>query len=430
DIKRVIAYSTCSQLGYMFVAAGAGVYGAAMFHLFTHAFFKAMLFLGAGSVIHAMHHEQDMRNYGGLRKKIPLTFWAMMIGTLAITGVGIPTTTIGFAGFLSKDAIIESAWGSGNHFAFWALVIAALFTSFYSWRLIFLTFYGKERGDHHAHEHAHESPMTMTVPLGVLALGAIFAGMLWYKPFFGDHDRMTAFFAMPHHAAAAEGEAAHDAAATEAAPAEDHAATTEAPAAEAAPAEDHAATTEAPAADAAAATEAPAADHAEAAPAEGDHAAAAPGHAPEGAIYMSEVSNKVLDDAHHAPWWVKVSPFVAMLIGFITAWVFYIRDPSIPGRLAAQQPILYRFLLNKWYFDEIYDVIFVRPAKWLGSFLWKKGDGNVIDGTINGVAMGFVPMLTRIAARMQSGYIFTYAFAMVIGIAVLLVWMTLSGGAH
>ena len=408
DIKRVIAYSTCSQLGYMFVAAGAGIYGAAMFHLFTHAFFKAMLFLGAGSVIHAMHHEQDMRNYGGLRTKIPYTFWAMMIGTLAITGVGIPLTTIGFAGFLSKDAIIESAFASGNGFAFWALVVAALFTSFYSWRLIFMTFYGEPRGDHHAHDHAHESPMTMIAPLGVLALGSIFAGMLWYKPFFGDHDRMVAFFGMPHHvaaeagdAAAAEGHGETAAAATEA-PADDHAATE-------APGDDHAATE---------------------APAEDGHAMDEAGHASVGAIYMSEASNKVLDDAHHSPAWVKASPFVAMLIGLITAWVFYIRDPSIPRRLAAQQPILYRFLLNKWYFDEIYDVIFVNPARKLGSFLWKKGDGNVIDGTINGVAMGFIPMLTRLAARAQSGYLFHYAFAMVIGIALLITWMTLMGGAE
>ena len=169
DIKRVIAYSTCSQLGYMFVAAGVGVYSAAMFHLFTHAFFKALLFLGAGSVITAMHHEQDMRNYGGLRHKIPLTFWAMLIGTLAITGVGIPLTSIGFAGFLSKDAIIESAWAGGTGaaaYAFWLLVVSALMTSFYSWRLIFLTFYGEPRGDHHAHDHAHESPRTMLIPLG------------------------------------------------------------------------------------------------------------------------------------------------------------------------------------------------------------------------------------------------------------------------
>ena len=169
DIKRVIAYSTCSQLGYMFVAAGVGVYSAAMFHLFTHAFFKALLFLGAGSVITAMHHEQDMRNYGGLRDKIPLTFWAMVIGTLAITGVGIPLTAIGFAGFLSKDAIIESAWAGGTGaatYGFWLLVLSALMTSFYSWRLIFMTFYGEPRGDHHAHDHAHESPRTMLIPLG------------------------------------------------------------------------------------------------------------------------------------------------------------------------------------------------------------------------------------------------------------------------
>ena len=207
DIKRVIAYSTCSQLGYMFVAAGVGVYSVAMFHLFTHAFFKAMLFLGAGSVIHGMHHEQDMRNYGGLRTKLPYTFWAMMIGTLAITGVGIPLTHIGFAGFLSKDAVIESAYaGTAGGYAFWMLVIAALFTSFYSWRLIFMTFYGKPRGDKHTHDHAHESPMTMLVPLGVLAIGSVFAGMVWYGSFFGSHDKVNAFFGIPaHHAEAAEG---------------------------------------------------------------------------------------------------------------------------------------------------------------------------------------------------------------------------------
>jgi NADH-quinone oxidoreductase subunit L len=413
DIKRVIAYSTCSQLGYMFVAAGAGIYGAAMFHLFTHAFFKAMLFLGAGSVITAMHHEQDMRNYGGLRHKIPKTFWAMMVGTLAITGVGIPLTHIGFAGFLSKDAVIESAFASGNSFAFWALVIAALFTSFYSWRLMFMTFYGKPRGDHHAHDHAHESPLTMLIPLGVLGLGAIFSGMVWYNSFFGKHESMAAFFAMEHAAGA---EAGH---------------TTEATAAEGAATEaadmagaDAAAT----AADGTATAEA--GHGTEAAAAGGDHAMAAAGHAPAGAIYMSEASNAVLDAAHEAPVWVKVSPFVAMLIGFFTAWTFYIRDPSIPGRLAAQQPILYRFLLNKWYFDEIYEALIVNPAKSLGSFLWRRGDGNVIDGSINGVAMGIIPFFTRLAGRAQSGYLFHYAFAMVIGIAVLLTWMTLSGGGN
>ena len=407
DIKRVIAYSTCSQLGYMFVAAGVGVYSAAMFHLLTHAFFKAMLFLGAGSVIHAMHHEQDMRNYGGLRKKIPLTFWAMMIGTFAITGVGIPLTHFGFAGFLSKDAIIESAW-AGNTYAFWMLVIAACFTSFYSWRLIFLTFYGKPRGDHHAHDHAHESPRVMTIPLGVLAIGAIFAGMVWYKPFFGDHDSVVKFFHIPgasHEASAEEGT---DAAA-------DHA-TAEAPVAQTTEAQ----TTEAPAAEHAA-TEA--ATEGEAA---GEHAAVA---APVGgAIYMAP-DNEVMNEAHAAPAWVKVSPFVAMLLGLIVSWFFYIANPSLPRRLAAQQRGLYQFLLNKWYFDEIYQFIFVRPTLWLGNVLWKKGDGDVIDGSINGVAMGLIPRLTRAAVRVQSGYLFHYAFAMVLGIVGLLIWVMMRG-AH
>ena len=388
DIKRVIAYSTCSQLGYMFVAAGVGVYPVAMFHLFTHAFFKAMLFLGAGSVIHAMHHEQDMRNYGGLRKKIPLTFWAMMIGTLAITGVGIPLTHYGFAGFLSKDAVIESAW-VGSNYAFTLLVIAAFMTSFYSWRLMFLTFYGMPRGDHHAHDHAHESPTVMLVPLGVLALGAVFAGMVWYNSFFGEEAKMRDWFGMEaaaHGEAAATEEHATEATATEAT-------ATEAVATEAAPAEE---------------------------------AAAAHG-APKGAIYLG-ADNHVIHEAHNAPAWVKVSPFVAMVLGFLLAWKFYIRSPELPAKLAAQQRPLYLFLLNKWYFDELYDAIFVRPAKWLGRFLWQKGDGIVIDGSLNGIALGIIPFFTRLAGRLQSGYVFTYAFAMVLGIAALLTWMTLSVG--
>ncbi len=398
DIKRVIAYSTCSQLGYMFVAAGSGVYGAAMFHLFTHAFFKAMLFLGAGSVIHAMHHEQDMRNYGGLRKKIPLTFWAMMIGTLAITGVGIPLTQIGFAGFLSKDAVIESAFAGGSSYAFWLLVIAAGMTSFYSWRLIFLTFYGSPRGDHHTHDHAHESPRSMLVPLGVLALGAVFSGMIWYNSFFGDSARVASFFGIPEavatdHAEATEGD--HAAEATEG----DHAAE---------PAE---------------------ADHAAAEGGEGGHHFAFGGQPGDGAIYIGP-DNHVMDDAHAAPTWVKVSPFIAMLVGLLLSVYMYLVNPAAPRKLAEVQAPLYRFLLNKWYFDEIYDFLFVRPALWLGRFLWKRGDGEVIDGTINGLAMGVVPWLTRLAGRAQSGYIFTYAFAMVIGIALILTWVTIFGGAH
>ncbi|SLN50046.1 NADH-quinone oxidoreductase subunit L [Roseovarius albus] len=405
DIKRVIAYSTCSQLGYMFVAAGVGVYSVAMFHLFTHAFFKAMLFLGAGSVIHGMHHEQDMRNYGGLRKKLPYTFWAMMIGTLAITGVGIPLTTIGFAGFLSKDAVIESAYaGTNGGYAFWMLVIAALFTSFYSWRLMFLTFYGEARGDKHTHEHAHESPTVMLVPLGVLAMGAVFAGMLWYNDFFGKTEKVAKFFDVPYHAEEHHGEEHGD----DHAKADDHG--------DDAGHDDHAEETNV-------------ADKAD------DHGKDAKPHyvlagePGEGAIYAA-MGNDVLNEAHYVPKWVKTSPFIAMLIGFVIAVWFYIWNPSLPGRLAEVQRPLYLFLLNKWYFDEIYDFLFVRPAKRIAHFLWKRGDGTVIDGTLNGVAMGIVPFFTRLAGRAQSGYIFTYAFAMVIGIAVFVTWMTLSGGAH
>jgi NADH-quinone oxidoreductase subunit L len=392
DIKRVIAYSTMSQLGYMFVAAGVGAYPVAMFHLFTHAFFKAMLFLGAGSVIHAMHHEQDMRNYGGLRKKIPYTFGAMMIGTLAITGVGIPLTGwFGFAGFVSKDAVIESAF-VGSSYAFWMLVVAAFMTSFYSWRLMFLTFYGTARGDHHTHDHAHESPKVMLVPLGVLALGATFSGMLWYSSFFGDMDKINSWFGMEvvQHEAAGE---AHGAAA-----------------------EGHGAA-------AVAATET------HATPDAASHGEAGHAIAPKGALFFGP-DNHTIHEAHLIPTWAKLSPFIAMLIGLGLAWKFYIHSPELPAKLAAQQRPLYLFLLNKWYFDELYDVIFVRPAKWLGGFLWKKGDGAVIDGSINGLAMGLIPLLTRLAGRAQSGYIFHYAFAMVLGIVALVTWMTLSGGAH
>ena len=415
DIKRVIAYSTCSQLGYMFVAAGVGVYSAAMFHLFTHAFFKALLFLCAGSVIHAMHHEQDMRNYGGLRKKIPVTFWTMLIGTLAITGVGIPLTSIGFAGFLSKDAIIESAWAGGtwaSGYAFWLLVISALFTSFYSWRLIFMTFYGTPRGDHHAHDHAHESPRVMTVPLMVLAFGAVFAGMIWYGSFFGNHEKVLSFFGMPaheaHEVAAEEGGHPPLAEHSEGTAEGDHAVATES-------AEDHAATT------GSAESHAPAPTGTTGA----EHAAAAEPSGPLGAIFMAP-DNAVMEEAHHSPALVKMSPFFAMLIGLGVAYLFYIVNPALPKRLAEAQAPLYRFLLNKWYFDELYDFLFVRPAMWLGRFLWKKGDGETIDGSINGVAMGFVPFMTRLAGRAQSGYLFHYAFAMVLGLVALLAWLSVT----
>ena len=341
DIKRVIAYSTMSQLGYMFAAAGVGAYQAAMFHLFTHAFFKAMLFLGAGSIIHAMHHEQDMRNYGALRKKIPYTFTAMIIGTLAITGAGIPLTHFGFSGFLSKDAIIESTFAAqtlvGNY-AFWLLVIAAAMTSFYSWRLIFLTFYGSPRGDIAKHNHAHESPLTMILPLAVLAIGSILAGMLWFEDFFGHHYKE--FF--------------------------------------------------------------------------------------DTAVYMGS-KNHVIENAHHLNNWVKASPFIAMLSGLIISWAFYIKFPTWPSRLANTFQPLHSLLYNKYYFDEAYSFIFIKGSKFLGNLFWKIGDGKIIDGALNGLALRFIPFITKMSSKAQSGFLYHYAFAMFIGLGFLLSWFVIRG---
>ncbi|EKF42680.1 NADH:ubiquinone oxidoreductase subunit L [Nitratireductor indicus C115] len=341
DIKRVIAYSTCSQLGYMFVALGTGFYGAAIFHLFTHAFFKALLFLGSGSVIHAVSDEQDMRKMGGLRKLIPTTYWMMVIGTIALTGVGIPLTVIGTAGFFSKDAIIEGVFAGENYFsgfAFVLLTVAAVFTSFYSWRLIFMTFHGKPRASADVMHHVHESPLVMLVPLFILAAGALFAGVA-FKEFFIGHDYehfwKAALFTLPE--------------------------------------------------------------------------------------------NHILEEFHHVPLWVKLAPFVAMLLGLYVAWVFYIRSPERPKALARRFSGLYAFLLNKWYFDEAYDFLFVRPAKRLGHFLWKKGDGIVIDGLgPDGISARVVDVTNRIV-KLQSGYLYHYAFAMLIGVAALVTWMMLGG---
>ncbi len=339
DIKRVIAYSTCSQLGYMFVALGVGAYGAAIFHLFTHAFFKALLFLGSGSVIHAMSDEQDMRKMGGIRKLIPTTYWMMIIGTVALTGLGIPATVIGTAGFFSKDAIVESAFVGHNAvagFAFALLVIAACFTSFYSWRLIFMTFHGKSRASEEVLHHVHESPPVMLVPLYILAVGALFAGFVFHDQFIGD--AYEAFW--------------------------------------------------------------------------------------KTALFTS-ADNHVLHEMHNVPMWVKMSPFVAMVVGFLLSYQFYIRSPETPKRLAAQHRGLYQFLLNKWYFDELFDFLFVRSAKALGRFLWKTGDGKIIDGLgPDGVSARVVDVTQRVV-RLQSGYLYHYAFAMLIGVAALATWMML-----
>ncbi|TGQ39771.1 MULTISPECIES: NADH-quinone oxidoreductase subunit L [unclassified Mesorhizobium] len=339
DIKRVIAYSTCSQLGYMFVALGVGAYGAAIFHLFTHAFFKALLFLGSGSVIHAVSDEQDMRNMGGLRTLIPKTYWMMVIGTLALTGVGIPVTIIGTAGFFSKDAIIEAAFASHNSVAataFVLLVVAACFTSFYSWRLIFMTFHGQPRASHEVMHHVHESPPVMLVPLFILAAGALFAGVIFHGAFIGEGYAefwKASLFTLPE--------------------------------------------------------------------------------------------NRILHEIHELPLWVELAPFIAMLIGFAIAWQFYIRAPEMPRNLAAHHRGLYAFLLNKWYFDELYDFLFVRPAKRLGRFLWKTGDGAIIDGLgPDGVSARVVDVTNRVV-KLQTGYLYHYAFAMLIGVAALVTWMML-----
>jgi NADH-quinone oxidoreductase subunit L len=348
DIKRVIAYSTCSQLGYMFVALGVGAYNIGIFHLFTHAFFKALLFLGAGSVITAMHHEQDMRVMGGLKSKIPLTYWAMIVGTLALTGVGLPFTQIGFAGFNSKDAIIEAAYASYSEtggfvslYAFFLTVVAALMTSFYSWRLIFMTFHGETRADAHTYDHAHESPLSMMIPLAVLALGAAFAGMIFHGSF-ATAEGLESFW--------------------------------------------------------------------------------------REAVSLGE-GTKVIEGMEHVPALVHLAPFTMMLIGAAVAYYMYIVNPKVPVALAQQNRVLYNFLLNKWYFDEIYDWAFVRPAKWLGRFLWKQGDGATIDGLGPDGVSARVVDVTRGVVKLQSGYLYHYAFAMLIGIAALFTWSML-GGTH
>src|SRR5438067_8349371 len=335
DIKRIVAYSTCSQLGYMFVAMGAGAYSVGMFHLFTHAFFKALLFLGSGSVIYAMHHEQDIRNMGGLWRKIPYTFAVMCIGTLALTGFPL------FAGYFSKDAIIESAYASHNPFSTYAYLLtvgAAGLTSFYSWRLIFKTFFGEPHDEAH-YEAAHESPLWMLIPIGVLAAGSILAGF----------------------------------------------------------------------------------------PCKGLFA----GHGVEEFFRDSVKMNPhILEDMENMPSLLAPLPFVMMALGLLVSYIFYIRRPYLPVKLAEQQPMLYQFLLNKWYFDELYDLILVRPAKWIGRFLWKVGDGYLIDGLGPDGVSARVLDVTRNVVKIQTGYLYHYAFALLIGVAGLITWFMLGFGGQ
>jgi len=326
DIKRVIAYSTCSQLGYMFVASGVGAYQASIFHLLTHAFFKALLFLTAGSVIHAMSDEQDMRKMGGIWRMIPLTYAMMWIGNLALAG--IPP----FSGYWSKDAIIEAAWASGTsvgHYGFWCTVIAAFLTAFYSWRLIIMTFHGAPRANHHTMEHVHESPPVMTGPLILLAIGAIALGWIFRDQLIGPD--WQAFW--------------------------------------------------------------------------GSAIRIAPG-------------NHVLAGMEEVPGWVSYSPLVLAIAGIATAYVFYMFAPGIPAALASAFPWAYRFLLNKWYFDELYAAVFVRPVHYLAETLWQVGDVTIIDGIPNGIA-SLTEDSSEQVVKIQTGSMAVYAFAMLIGLVLM-----------
>jgi len=328
DIKRVIAYSTCSQLGYMFFACGVGAYAAAIFHLMTHAFFKALLFLGAGSVIHGMSGEQDMRKMGGIWNKMPITYAYMWIGSLALAGIPL------FAGYYSKDMILEAAYAAGGvgHFAFALGVAAAFMTAFYSWRLIIMTFHGAPRASKEVMGHVHESPGIMLKPLVLLVLGAIFSGAIGYY---------------------ALGLVSH-----------------------------------------------------------------------EGTFWQASIaSHEILEKAHHVPGWVPVLPLLVALLGIAGAWYFYIVNPALPVKLAGTLPWLYRFLLNKWYFDELYDALFVNPAKRIGRFLWKFGDEKIIDGLgVNGSMLVAYVTAGRLS-RAQTGYVYHYAFAMLLGFLAIATWV-------
>ena len=338
DIKRVIAYSTMSQLGYMFFALGVSAYSAAIFHLMTHAFFKALLFLGAGSVIHAMSDEQDMRHMGGLRKHIPMTYWLMVIGSLALAGIGIPGTVIGFAGFNSKDLILESAFADHTWFgafAFWLGIAAATMTAFYSFRVIFMTFHGQPRAQAEVMSHVHESPWVMLGPLVVLAIGAVFAGMVGYQWFGGSVEARADFW--------------------------------------------------------------------------------------RDALLMLP-GNDTVEAAHHVPFWVKLLPIVVGVAGIIGAWLAYVLIPGIPAMVSTVLKPIHALFFRKWFFDELYDAIAVRPSLRFGFRLWKSGDGSVIDGLgPDGLSKASLAAAQRIS-RLQTGYVYHYAFVMLIGVAALVSW--------
>ncbi len=326
DIKRVIAYSTCSQLGYMFMAAGVGVYQASIFHLITHAFFKALLFLGAGAVIHAMSDEQDIRKMGGIWKKIPATYIAMWVGSVALAGI------YPFAGYFSKDAIIEATYAahtSVGQYAFFCAIAAAFLTAFYSWRLLILTFHGKPRAEHHVMEHVHESPLVMLLPLFLLAGGALVSGFALKEWFIGHH--WAEFWA--------------------------------------------------------------------------------------GSI-VNAPANQVLDAMHHVPAWVALSPSVVGFAGIALAYILYMAMPTVPAQIANSFGPLYRFLLNKWYFDELYDRVLTRPILFIARLFWQVGDATIIDGMPNGAA-ALAAGISRQAVKLQTGSLAIYGFSMLIGVVAL-----------
>ena len=336
DIKRVIAYSTCSQLGYMFFAAGVSAYPASMFHLTTHAFFKALLFLGAGSVIHAMSDEQDMRKMGGIWKKIPITYALMWVGSLALAGIPF------FAGYYSKDLILEAAWAASSnsgYFAFWLGCLAAFLTAFYSWRVLLLTFHGNFNSSKEVLDHVHESPFVMLIPLFVLALGAIFSGWYFYNDFVGYN--WKEFWG--------------------------------------------------------------------------------------NSIFISE-KHKAFKLAHYVPLWVKYLPIFLAILGILCAYLFYILNPNLPKILSKKFSPIYNLFYNKWYFDELYDYLFVKSFIKFGNFFWKKGDEGTIDRFgPNGIS-NLVKNISSKSIIIQSGYIYHYAFAMLIGLVVLITWLLLDYG--
>lgn len=335
DIKRVVAYSTLSQLGYMTVALGVSAYSAAIFHLMTHAFFKALLFLGAGSVIIAMHHEQDIRKMGGLWKYMPITWFTFLLGTLALIG------TPGFAGFYSKDSILEAVHFShiaGAGFAYFSVMLGVFITSFYSFRLYFIVFHGQERMDHHTQEHLHETPAVVTVPLILLAIPSVVIGAMTIEPLLFGDGLGGAIFVSPEHNVLE---------------------------------------------------------------------------------HIAEEFHGAMNFALHG---LIGLPFILVLAGFGSAFYLYMVKPELPDLIQQRFAVLYDIMNRKYLFDEIYQSVFMRGSRSLGTALWKFGDAGLIDGLlVNGTAR-LVGWFSSVVRHLQTGYLYTYAFAMIIGLLILLTW--------